>query len=546
MSEEGRLSRRLTWVCTALVLLSLMLLYTLPIAKGTSNLRIDDQAIAKGIDDRTNLPVQRTDSFDVNDLYVYSWVKFVDVPSPAHNLTWVWFTPQLHQYSKVSLTTRDPGAGRVWSTYYTWSAIKVNGSEAAHIQGFWQVEVYVDGTKILTQVFSINDGTEPIQPMIGFSWPIYNIKVYTESAPAYAKEDVIDAMKQWNYSQRWFQSTYSSAPRAIFNLIVSDDINSDIRVTFNQTQSNPEFLGIAHTTYNYDSSGRITKVTCAVSLDLAKSDGTKLNDIALKDLAQHELGHCLGLDHVENSGDTMNTKSTLFSDLQTPSTLNLYALFEISILRTRNAIPASYELPSSMQYLESPRYDAPVVTNIPKIDDSSTSKGMNVSSLQPINKTTVFSPKDPMIYFWLKLTNVSRPPYMVTTVWITPQGETYAKSSQATEDPGPGKFWKAYYIWSSIYISGYRAADLTGIWKIVIYINGIEHASKTFSLGEITAIGDFSFEYFTVTVDNKNFPILFDQIQVSQISDLVKMANTYSSRYQAKTLQLVLLTLLSP
>ena len=274
--RKGRWSRRLTLACTALVLISLLSLYTLPIAKATSNIRIGDQAIAKGVDDRTGLPVQRTDSFDVNDLYVYSWVKLVDVPSPAHNITWIWLTPQLNQFSRVSGTIRDPGAGRFWSSYYVWSSIKVNDTETQHILGFWQVDIYIDGEKALTQTFSINDRTKPIQPMIGLSWPIYNIKVYIEPSPAYAKQDVIDAMKQWNYSQAWFQSTYLLTPRAIFNLIVSDDSNSDVIVTFNQTQTNPGFLGIAHTAYTTDSSGRFIKVTCSVSLDLARSMGRNL------------------------------------------------------------------------------------------------------------------------------------------------------------------------------------------------------------------------------------------------------------------------------
>jgi len=318
-------------------------------------LSLEDNATAEGVNHDSGTPIGRTTSFSVTDRMVYSWLEFVNVKTPSHNITWVWLTPQKHLFYNYSYIIPDPGPNKCWPEFHLWCSIYITNSTPSCILGTWEIDVYINGTRLLVQEFNISDDTPPVQPTEGFTWPNYNLYVYIQqSAPSYARQNVIAAMKQWNFSQIWFQNTYELQSRPIFNLIVSDNpLTSNITVIFNQTQTN-RYLGHANYQYWYSADGTLTKVTCSVSLDLSTSDGAKLNDIQLFNVATHELGHCLGLDHVQNLGDLMTPFGANGYDVRTPSSLNLYTLYQLSALKEISSINPYYYLPDTILYVYSP------------------------------------------------------------------------------------------------------------------------------------------------------------------------------------------------
>jgi predicted Zn-dependent protease len=486
---------------------SVIVFHPTPLADAQSTLQIADSATTTGIGTVDSSPLDRTEAFLSSDDRIYSWILLSNVPPPTHNVTWVWITPQMNVYTTFTSILEDPGPGRFWTTYRTWTWIHVDGFEPSHMLGYWQIEVYLDGVRSLVQAFSISETATPLQPMYGFYWPNRDITVYIQPEPARVRQEVIEAMVQWNYSQAWFQRSYVLDARSPFNLVVSTDPSSNIKVTFNQTQTDPNALGYANFRWFFDSSRRVTTVTCSITMALTKMDGTVVNSAGLENLAQHELGHCLGLDHVERRGDTMNPKSVLFSDLHTPSTLNLYALSEISRRVNIDAVSESYSLTNLIEYVKSPRYTGQPVNGSLQIADHAAAKGVDSESFLPINRTGSFSVHDLRVYSWLKLANISRPSHLVTWLWFTPQGEEYAKVSLAIPDPGPGKSWPTYFAWHYIFIEGYGAAELPGSWKVEVYVDGLRRVIESFLLVQnVTSIGT-SLNSFPVKVENATYVI---------------------------------------
>lgn len=99
--------------------------------------------------------VNRTQVFDANDAYAYSWIKLVNVYSPSHNVTWAWMTPWGQVYAKFNETIPDPGNGEYYADWYVDSSIYIKGSSALYFAGTWQVKVYIGGPLALVQTFSL-------------------------------------------------------------------------------------------------------------------------------------------------------------------------------------------------------------------------------------------------------------------------------------------------------------------------------------------------------------------------------------------------------
>jgi len=120
-----------------------------------SGLQIGDSATAQGVNTTTYQPINRTQTFKATDLYVYSWVEFVNVVSPSHNVTWVWKTPWGQVYTSFSATIPDPGSGRHYPKYFNYGYIDLAGYRSALLPGAWQVDILTDGTLDLVQNFTI-------------------------------------------------------------------------------------------------------------------------------------------------------------------------------------------------------------------------------------------------------------------------------------------------------------------------------------------------------------------------------------------------------
>jgi len=129
--------------------------FTLNATVPTSRLTISDSAISATLNSTSKTLINRSLSISVNDPSVYTWVNFTYVPSPSHNVTFVWLTPQKTLYFNTSITIPDPGAGKFWYSYSVYDDIFVQGHQAAQMTGTWEVDIYVDGTLILRQPFTI-------------------------------------------------------------------------------------------------------------------------------------------------------------------------------------------------------------------------------------------------------------------------------------------------------------------------------------------------------------------------------------------------------
>ena len=456
-----------------LILLAFFTNNVFPLLSGAStSVQIGDSATAKGVDPATYSPIDRTQSFTVRDTSVYSWLKLVDVTSPSHNLTWLWLTPQRHQYRSVSLSIPDPGQGKVWPAYYAWSYLDINGGTAAQLTGIWEIDVFLDGVRALVQTFSISDSTPPSQPMVGYSWPSYNIKVNIQYAPSYARQDVINAMKQWNFSQTWFQKTYGLASRPTYNLVVSNSTSDPIQVFFNQTQTTDDW-GCTSSEYSYNSTGYFAGVTSSISIILSLKDGSRLNDVAIEDVTLHELGHSLGLGHVQRAGDLMNHLSGNLYDLHYPTTLNLYALYQLSGLNRIDTIPSFYDLPSSIQYDASTPFNSTQPTATSTTTQSDTlACTMTQTITKPIT-TTVTAP--------LPITNtVTQTTETLTTVSYTTT-QTITTTVSITRVAREGDQIPQSLFWAYLVLS----------FAIILALGGLlikGHRSNSDSAAPVTSI----------------------------------------------------------
>ena len=346
-----------------------------PPSAASSQIQLIDSTTAQSVDSSTSQPINRSQTFSSSDSSVYSWVELGNIPPPTHNVTWVWIGPSGATYFDTSYTIPDPGSGKVWTSYNVWSSIYVEGHPAAQMSGLWEVDIYVDGSYFAYQLFTIAAAAVPIQPAEGFSWPSATVPVFIDSAPSNVVADVNKAMLQWDYSQSWFQSSYGLQQRPIFNLVPSSAPTSAVKVTFNQTQSSSNW-GWATYHYYYNGAGEFTSATCSVSIVLTLSDGTPLNDVAMQDIAEHELGHCLGLWHTAQSSDLMNHFSGSFDVVRYPSTLNLYALYQLSGVHQVDQVASYYTLPGSMGYALSAAY-AGATTTVSSITSTSTTSSVS-------------------------------------------------------------------------------------------------------------------------------------------------------------------------
>ncbi|QQG48203.1 MAG: hypothetical protein HY247_05450 [archaeon] len=344
------------------VSLALLLLVPsiVPNAVGATQLVPADFATTQSVDQATNLPINRTQTFSVLDQSVYSWLKFVNVPSPSHNITWVWLDQNFSDFYRTSYTIPDPGQGMTWRSYYAWSFIQVAGHPAAMKQGLWEVDVYVDGKLVENQLFTIATTAVEIEPTGGFAWPSNTIAVYLDGGTPLARSAVAEAMAQWNASQLWFQAQYGLPSRPVYYLILSNNSSAPIKVSFSQVQSDSNW-GSAYWNYNLDADKKFKSVTCVVSIDLVVTGGAldrniTLDDVALRDIGEHELGHCLGLWHTARTNDLMNHFSGSYDYRRHPSTLNLYVLYQLSAARYKSDVEKYYSLPASIPYMESPDY----------------------------------------------------------------------------------------------------------------------------------------------------------------------------------------------
>ena len=128
----------------------------------TSNQEIPsviDHSMAIDVDEETYEPIGITRSFSINDEKVVSWIKFGPVYR-SHEVLWEWYSPDNKLYFTRSEMMEDPGEGYFWEEYisldYRLTPYWEIGYEVSQILGEWRVDIYLDGTWVLTESFTIS------------------------------------------------------------------------------------------------------------------------------------------------------------------------------------------------------------------------------------------------------------------------------------------------------------------------------------------------------------------------------------------------------
>lgn len=124
-----------------------------PITTSSPATNVIDYAMASNIDEATNEAAARTNTFSSTDSRAYSWLSLANVG--AGTAEWIWYSPDGSQYYTGTVDIPAPTSGATWGVYNVWDYINIAGSDAANLPGNWQVDVFLDGSKLLTEQFSV-------------------------------------------------------------------------------------------------------------------------------------------------------------------------------------------------------------------------------------------------------------------------------------------------------------------------------------------------------------------------------------------------------
>ena len=87
----------------------------------------------------------------------------------------------------------------------------------------------------------------------------------------------------------------------------------------------------------------------------------------------------------------------------------------------------------------------------------------------PVQETVFFIPQDEKVVTWFRFSYDSAEKFLLKWEWITPQGKLYHRGEVEME---AGSYTN-YRTWYWIKIKGNYASQLTGEWKVRVYINDI-------------------------------------------------------------------------
>lgn len=104
--------------------------------------------------------------------------------------------------------------------------------------------------------------------------------------------------------------------------------------------------------------------------------------------------------------------------------------------------------------------------------DATLSKGIDVkgTTATPLNPATVFSQEDPEVVAYLSLENLSGE-HRLRWEWYDPNGNLYLSSGDYTIKASEGKYTRKIAAWHRLSVSGEKAANYPGDWKVNIYLD---------------------------------------------------------------------------
>jgi tetratricopeptide (TPR) repeat protein len=89
-------------------------------------------------------------------------------------------------------------------------------------------------------------------------------------------------------------------------------------------------------------------------------------------------------------------------------------------------------------------------------------------------------------YSWLSLGMVGAS--RVEWLWYSPDGNVYARDTYQIPSP-VYDYWDVYTVWSFMPISGEKAADLGGDWRVDIFLDGQMIMTEQFTLNIVRSVG---------------------------------------------------------
>jgi hypothetical protein len=218
---------------------------TTAIRPATPVTNILDHSMASNVDESTSKVITRSNTFYNTDSKAYSWLNLGNVG--AGTVEWRWYSPDGNQYYTYSLDIPMPKSGDYWDSYYFWDSINIAGSDAVNYPGDWYVDVYLDGQKLLTEVFSISGGqptespeTQSFTPAIektkaqdwvGQGLALYTQSKYNEAIQAFDKAIEINPQDAKAWYERGYaldsQGKYKEAIPALDKAIELDPRNAE-------------------------------------------------------------------------------------------------------------------------------------------------------------------------------------------------------------------------------------------------------------------------------------------------------------------------------
>jgi len=168
------------------------------------------------------------------------------------------------------------------------------------------------------------------------------------------------AIGQWNEAIATFASNYSDYSY-LSSLKIQPTVSTtiqtgyDIYVSWNESpfSNTTDVVGLSQISANYQK----TITNCTVKLAAHTHHGETLNEGDMQNVALHEIGHSLGLEHSNYTGDLMYTLYTMGSPAQEVSTLDVYGVATVFAWETNtssvypvNSLVNKVILPASITY----------------------------------------------------------------------------------------------------------------------------------------------------------------------------------------------------
>jgi len=120
--------------------------------------QILDHGMGRGIDEQYRL-ADRTETFSTEDEKMWFWLQ-IGPTTRSHQIGWKWYSPDGELYYEDDITTVDPKSEGLESyntrEAWVWIEIKEHPEPSpVHLPGDWHVDIYIDGTYVGTEQFTI-------------------------------------------------------------------------------------------------------------------------------------------------------------------------------------------------------------------------------------------------------------------------------------------------------------------------------------------------------------------------------------------------------